>query len=256
MVRSRRKNANEVHAVHDQPNNRFVTLKKQLEAVATRPFNARGIAIKRCQRCMLAQQHCICPWRVTQNSRLDWVLLVHHDEVFKPTNTGRLIADILPRNTWAFEWSRTCPPDALIQLLQDPKRQCVLLFPASSESTIVTHQQVKSAHKQVTMILLDGTWKQARKMYRTSQWLKGLPHLEFQLDSVTQTQYAVRKAPKTGQLATAESAALALAACGEDMQGQVLSDYFEVFNQHYCASRLNRAVSFGEAHRRLQELAE
>jgi DTW domain-containing protein YfiP len=40
-------------------------------------------------------------------------------EPMKPSNTGRLIADILP-DTEAFQWSRTEPPQALLDLVADP----------------------------------------------------------------------------------------------------------------------------------------
>lgn len=51
-------------------------------------------------------------------------------EPMKPSNTGRLIADILP-DTAAFQWSRTEPPQALLELVQHPDYQPIVVFPAS-----------------------------------------------------------------------------------------------------------------------------
>jgi DTW domain-containing protein YfiP len=46
----------------------------------------------------------------------------------KPSNTGRLIADILP-DTAAFQWSRTEPPQALLDLVASPDYQPMVVFP-------------------------------------------------------------------------------------------------------------------------------
>jgi DTW domain-containing protein YfiP len=51
-------------------------------------------------------------------------------EPMKPSNTGRLIADILP-DTAAFQWSRTEPPQALLDLVASPDYQPMVVFPAS-----------------------------------------------------------------------------------------------------------------------------
>ncbi len=51
-------------------------------------------------------------------------------EPMKPSNTGRLIADILP-DTEAFQWSRTEPPQALLDLVAHPDYQPMVVFPAS-----------------------------------------------------------------------------------------------------------------------------
>ncbi|MBO2029052.1 DTW domain-containing protein [Klebsiella pneumoniae] len=59
------------------------------------------------------------------------LLLVMFDtEPMKPSNTGRLIADILP-DTEAFQWSRTEPPQALLDLVAHPDYQPMVVFPAS-----------------------------------------------------------------------------------------------------------------------------
>ncbi|MNT97512.1 DTW domain protein [compost metagenome] len=51
-------------------------------------------------------------------------------EPLKPSNTGRLIADILPE-TQAFLWSRTEVDPALLAAINDPERQPYVVFPAS-----------------------------------------------------------------------------------------------------------------------------
>lgn len=231
--------------------NAYERLRAKCLAGATRPFRARGTAVKRCPRCLLGECVCICAWRRPMAVGFDIVLLMHRDEVFKPTNSGRLIADLFPRNTYAFEWSRTAPAPALLELLGDDARYPVIAFPADAHTTRTVHRGRTQlpADKKLTLILLDGTWKQARKMFKTSAWLQSLPLLE--IDAPTLGNYSVRKAAGTGQLATAEAAAALLFACAETDAAEALADYFAVFNCHYVATRMNTVPQQTIHHQRI-----
>lgn len=104
--------------------------------------------------------------------------------------------------------------------------------------------------RKLTLILLDGTWKQARKIYKTSVWLKNLPLII--LPDTLAGQYAVRQALTSGQLATAEAAAALLQVCEEMPAAQLLEDYFAIFNQHYLDTRMSRQPIITCHHQRLQ----
>lgn len=242
-------------------------LRAKMAATSTRPFNARGVSVKRCAQCLLGEQNCICSWRrphlsATINSA-DWLLLLHRDEVFKPTNTGRLVADQFPAQSHAFCWDRTQPAPELLALLQDPRRRCFIIFPSdataprdSIKPTVSAPYQTPQDGRQLTLILLDGTWKQARKMYNRSDWLKDIPLLDLEHILASEAlagigNYRVRQAVGEGQLATAEAAAAALLACNQAADCHQLLDYFDVFNEHYVAMRMNRQPTPIDAHQRI-----
>ncbi|WP_439135172.1 tRNA-uridine aminocarboxypropyltransferase [Pseudomaricurvus sp.] len=225
------------------------------ESQSTRTFNARGIALKRCSQCLLGLSTCICHYRKPGQSGIEFILLMHRDEVYKPTNTGRLIADLYPQQTHAFAWDRTRPPDELLELIADPRRHCQLVFPPREGDDRIVESQPgfnMSEGSIATVILLDGTWKQARKMYSQSQWLKQLPLLN--LESAIQTlagelgHYKLRQACESGRLATAEAGALCLSAADDSANARKLLDYFTVFNEHYVAARMNRKPQLLTAH--------
>lgn len=238
------------------------TLRTEREKLSTRVFNARGISVKRCSQCLLSEQTCICSHRHPQAKAqlpLDVLLLMHKEEVFKPTNTGRLMADLFPDNTYAHCWDRTQPDPALLAFIQDPQRACYIVFPTEGERkneapTMRAPLLPETfSDQRLTLIVLDGTWKQARKMFRQSQWLQHLPVLDLkhllcpenglhpQLPPpLSLGNYQVREAPQEGQLATAEAAAVALQACGQSQACQQLLGYFAIFNEHYVAMRMNR----------------
>jgi DTW domain-containing protein len=201
---------------------------------ATRPFNARGANIARCPHCQMGQPFCICDQASQHESPVDWVLLMHSEEILKPTNTGRLLADVLPEHTWAFCWDRTAPPAELVQLLEDPHRLCALVFPGE-QARLAPDLAAEAAHSQrrLTLLLLDGTWKQARRMCNRSPWLNQLACLAL---PPSQSHYGLRKAAHTGCLSTVE-AAIGVLHSLQAPAAAALADYFAVFNQRYMASR-------------------
>lgn len=89
-------------------NNAVLRLRQQRLEQSTKPFRARGCRVVRCQRCLLPRKRCLCDTIQPQDARSRFCLVMFDTEPLKPSNTGRLIADILP-DTQAFLWSRTTP---------------------------------------------------------------------------------------------------------------------------------------------------
>lgn len=238
------------------PPNKFQLLRARRLAEATREFLARGKSVARCERCQLAAFACICPWQPRLSSNCDFVLLMHRDEVFKPTNTGRLVADVLPDNTHAFCWDRTNPELELLALLQDPGRVCVIVFPeTAAQESKVARQVLKvlpQDERRITFILLDGTWKQSGRMFHLSRWLDNVAL--FALPESLVRGYAVRKSHQENYLATAEAAALCLQMHGDHGAAEGLTGYFQLFNLHYLATRGSYPPVMGKLHAQLSAL--
>ncbi len=221
--------------------NAFHQLRHATLQQSTRHYNARGIMVKRCEKCFIRPDLCICDQAPKCSIDLDFVLIFHQDEIFKPTNSGRLIADCFPQNTHAFIWDRTQPPAELMNILNCPNRQCVIVFPADPLQREVVIKPTPIDNKKLTLIILDATWRQSRRMFNFSQWLKSYPALSIDLQNEshsvqingTTSQYSTRKAAHKNYLSTAESAALALAQCGNMESAQNLLHYFAIFDKNY-----------------------
>lgn len=239
-----------------RPPNQFSLLRDKRLAEATREFLARGKSVIRCKECSLATYACICPWRPTFESRSEFILLMHRDEVLKPTNTGRLIADLLPAHTHVFCWNRTQPDPALLALLGDPRRRCLIVFPEEANEAAAKSRELVNAlpgdNEINTFILLDGTWKQSGRMFHLSRWLDNFPCVV--LPEADGRGYAVRKSHQDNYLSTAEAAALCLQLANEQMIAETLRDYFQLFNLHYLATRACVPPQPGEVHARLAQL--
>lgn len=243
--------------------NQYQILRQRCLAESTRAFLARGKSVVRCEQCQLASYACICSWQPKLSLSVEFVLLMHSDEVFKPTNTGRLIADIFPAHTHAFIWSRTAPDTELLRLLNDPQRRCVIVFPAEEDAEendteeckaeVVAARKVFTSlphdNKLTTFILLDGTWKQSGRMFNQGRWLDKFACVA--LPAGRARGYTVRKSHQENYLSTLEAAALCLTVVNEQAAANILLDYFELFNLHYLATRNCCAPAQGELHRRL-----
>lgn len=214
-------------------------------AASKKPFQARGSLLVRCVRCRVAEQYCICAWqpRVAVHSAV--CLLMHDTEPLKPSNTGWLIADVVP-DTFAFGWARTEVDPALLDLLADPHWQPYVVFPqeyAQAHQQVVHELQRRvsqtddavAEQKRPLFIVLDGTWHEARKMFRKSVYLHHLPILSLRPEQIS--RYHLRRSVNLEHLCTAEVMVLCLQ-LAEDMQAaEALADWFVRFNRHYLAAR-------------------
>lgn len=266
-----------MHSVHQ--------LYQYRKSISTKSFNARGKKVIRCEQCRVSVDHCICSHTPKSATNAGFVLLMYDTEVLKPSNTGRLIADIFD-DTFAFLWARTSVDDKLINLLDDPKWQPVIVFPSEyaeqgrecytnslPDSVTQLNDKVgaKINGKRPLFILLDGSWREAKKMFKKSPYLNKFPvvsfapelhaeaHQEFSEISPDQLKpeslntlslniepsseeqpinkvHYIRSASKENQLATAQVAANMLKILGEERNAQLLSLWFDVFNYQYQRS--------------------
>lgn len=165
---------------------------------------------------------------------------MYDTEPLKPSNTGRLIADILPE-TKAFIWSRTEVDPQLLALLSSPHYQPYLIFPASyALPARVTKQVQKQSDKRPLFIMLDGTWAEARKMFRKSPYLDSLPVLTIETEE--NSGYLLREASSKEQLCTVEVAIKLLAQVNEIEASERLNNHFVSFKQRYLAGKTNRSL--------------
>lgn len=205
-----------------------------------REFKARGSFVERCEGCNLPALNCLCPYRVEAESTARVWLLTHPLEHHKPTNTGRLIRDVLG-NTEVFTWYRTAPDERLLALLADERYAPFVIFPDDQPDyahRVVGREAVAAARAEARIpvyVILDGTWRQARRIFRKSPYLEALPVLPLRTERLT--RYRLRKPASEAHLCTAEVAAELLRQGGDGAAAEILDDYFQVFNDSYAASR-------------------
>nr|WP_228384847.1 tRNA-uridine aminocarboxypropyltransferase [Pseudomonas helleri] len=215
--------------------NAVARLRDEREEESTKPYLARGSRAPRCHTCRVIVSHCLCNWRPRVSTRAGVCLIMTKKEVFKPSNTGWLIADVVSDN-FAFIWSRTETDEALLALLADPQWQPYLVFPGEYVAPErVTHSVEMNGSKRPLFILLDATWTEARKIFRKSPYFDALPILSLLPEKLS--RYRLRRSTRSEHLCTAEVASLCLDLAGDAEASCALDAYFDVFSQHYLDAK-------------------
>ena len=110
---------------------------------------------------------------------------------------------------------------------------------------------VQTSDEQATQrplfVLLDGTWPEARKMFRKSPYLDKLPVLSLQSDQLS--SYKLRRSQRDAHFCTSEVAAMCLTLGGDALAGQALTAHLDVFTHHYLQAKQQLPVDWdNEAH--------
>ncbi|MBS0450643.1 MAG: DTW domain-containing protein [Proteobacteria bacterium] len=228
---------------------------------SAKPFLARGgFKRERCAQCRLLPSHCMCALRPLLTTRAGVCLIMADIEPLKPTNTGWLVADVVP-DTFAFGWKRTEVDPALLALLGDPQWQPHVVFPGqyvAPERVVHTVQSPPQGAgagpgKRPLFVLLDATWTEARKMFRRSPYLDAFPVLSLETEQMS--QYRLRRSGRDDHFCTSEVAALCMDLAGEHLAGQALQAYLAVFTHHYLQAKNQQPVDWQSAgHQRLREV--
>ena len=210
-------------------------LRAQRLARSTKPFFARGSRAERCPDCRVIPSYCLCAWRPSVPTHSAMCLLMHDVEPMKPSNTGWLIADLVPE-TSAFSWSRTEVDPQLLALLADPQWQPYIVFPGEFVAQERVVSEVTAAPgKRPLFILLDATWTEARKMFRKSPYLEHLPVLSLEAEQLS--RYKLRRSKRDDHFCTAEVAALCLELAQDQRAADALNSYLDVFTTHYLGAK-------------------
>ena len=156
--------------------------------------------IRFCLQCLKTKKACICEWITPISTEVELIILQHPTEAKRPLGTAKILSLSLV-NCRIFIGENFTDHTELNTLLADEQYQHQVLFLDSSSQAISSSSN--QAKQKQRVILLDGTWKKAYKMWQLSTNLHSLPKVH--LDTELSGNYRVRKAPKDNALSTAEA---------------------------------------------------
>lgn len=143
---------------------------------------------------------CVCAHFPKLETRTRLVLVVHHTEIRKPSNTGRLAAECLANSTIVVRGNPKIPPTPLVW---PEGTQPVLLYPYEHARPITEY-----AHgAPVTLVVPDGNWRQAFKVRSRVPEIGALPCVS--LPPGPPSMYRLRTESQPEGLATVEAIARA-----------------------------------------------
>ena len=156
-----------------------------------------------CLKCGKAKKACICSWIKDINTDIELIILQHPTEVKRAKGTAKILLLSLA-NSQCFVGENFSNHSDLNLLLEDENAETFVLFPSENAQLVSPELCNKlDLYRKVRIILLDGTWKKAFKMYQLSENLHPLPCLS--LPKTMSSNYKIRKAPSENSLSTVEA---------------------------------------------------
>ena len=186
-----------------------------------------------CNKCGLPIINCICDKAPKMRTDAKIWILSTQKEFYRASNTARLLELVNPDSTEIFLWERTKLPKKLVTNLNNEIYEVFLLFPIDHCETPSRKVNYKKTGKIPVFIILDGTWNEARKIFRKSSYLEKLPIIS--LDPNFKSRYDLRKGAQSGNLCTIEAAIEVLKINGETCSAQVINKFYDLFLKSYKA---------------------
>lgn len=153
-----------------------------------------------CQRCLRPRGRCVCrhlEGLSPVQTRTEVVVVQHPRERFHPLGTAPLVHQGLANARLEVAW------DLCAEVAVSPGTG--LLYPGPDARPL---EGLPPEERPPALILLDGTWPQARKLYKRNGWLARLP--AFRLTPAAPGRYRIRGEPDDHALSTVEAAIQAL----------------------------------------------
>jgi DTW domain-containing protein YfiP len=174
-----------------------------------------------CYRCFRPLGSCLCDVIPTIDNRTPVLILQHPRERTHPFNTARLVALGLRRSELLVDHA-SC-------LRQNPGRLgslegCALLYPHERARDV---SALPASERPSKLIVIDGTWTQAKTLYRDLPVLHALPHLT--LPPGLRSAFELRKQPAAYCLSTLEATVFALRSLEPETVG--LTELLGTFDQ-------------------------
>lgn len=164
-----------------------------------------GKANQRCPVCGASLMLCMCAEVPRLDLRTRVVLVIHHRELSRSSNTGLLAAQSLINSEVRIRGESRDTLD-LDDLLSADYR--TLLFYPSADALELDRELVDRDARPVQLIVPDGTWRQARKIHSRHPELRNIPRVKISAPNHGIFQLRAQSRPE--RMATLQAIACAL----------------------------------------------
>lgn len=186
-----------------------------------------------CSKCGLPEINCICNSVPKLKTKAKIWILSTEREFSRPSNTARLLKLANPESTELILWERTKTPEKLIQYINSEQYEIYILFPTDENELLDSKIQYKNSDKIPAFIILDGTWKEASKILRKSDYLRKIPKIS--LNPIHKSEYTLRRGASEGELCTIEAAIEVLKLNCEFNNASEIKSTFDLFLRSFKA---------------------
>lgn len=182
-----------------------------------------------CLTCLRPETACYCRHVRPVETRTRVVILQHPRERDVAIGTARMASLCLPGSELhvGVRWGES---PALRRALSDPARPAALLYPGPGAVDVRQHPP----RGPITLVVVDGTWWQAKQLVRDNPALAALPRYAFTPD--VPSQYRIRKEPLPTYVSTIEALVYVLGALeGDAARFEALLEPFRAMIEHQLA---------------------
>ena len=171
-----------------------------------------------CFRCFRAAKVCICQHIPSVANKTGVIVLQHHRERLHPIGTARIarlgfqqVSVLIAKRQQA------------LHCQVDPPPKTGLLYPGPTSTDLAVMQPEQCPEN---LVVIDGTWLQAKQLYKSNTWLHNLPRYCLKRDQPS--QYRIRRQPGVECLSTIEALVHAMKLIEPETKG--LDELLDVFN--------------------------
>lgn len=151
-----------------------------------------------CTKCQYPQVTCVCGAVTHLDLTINVVVLQHEKEAGHAKNTIKLACLVSP----SIQLVSTSSRSQVNEVLEELSADCTLvLFPSSHSKSVESIAAKENDIK--TIIIIDGTWKQAYSIWQKYPKLHNFTQGHF--DSLPRKAYRIRKSKKDYQLSSIEA---------------------------------------------------
>jgi len=179
-----------------------------------------------CLQCQRPIGACICPFIIKTNNKIPVLVLQHPSEVKQSKGTVALLQRslIACQVLIGEDFSEN---SELAEILAT--HQTLLLYPSEHAQNLTfignnfedEHTEINEK-KPLLLIILDGTWKKAYRMFMLSKNLHPLTQVRLPDFIANNGQYLIRKVAKANALSSLEAACYALALLEGELKSSLL----------------------------------
>ncbi|HEX7664974.1 MAG TPA: tRNA-uridine aminocarboxypropyltransferase [Polyangiaceae bacterium] len=182
-------------------------------------MSRRKNAYLRCKACLMHPSLCVCSLVPRLETKTKLLLVIHRIEKRKPSNTGRLGADCLVNSEILVRGHEETPTPPFVPA---PSTQPLFLYPAEDAIPIT---RFADSPVPCTLIVPDGTWRQASKVRYRVPGFKDVPCVSLPPD--VPSIYRLRSEAHAHGLATVEAIARAFGILEGPVEGPKVRSQIE-----------------------------
>lgn len=174
---------------------------------------------QRCARCKLSPNLCLCGSLQALDLPVQFLVIRHRSEGRRTTGTGHY-APLLLRNSQLIEHGvRGLPLN--VAPLEQPDTDYYALYPQEDAEYVTPELMPQVPGRNVAFVVLDGSWRKARRMLRRIPQLQDMPRVRLPLEA--ERLQGPRRAPTREHRFTLDAIVATIACLGFATESQQLT---------------------------------